>query len=183
MLQNLATPNAVGTQRRARRLPRRSRGRRRASRGCRADRSGRRPRAARWRRARSIACRSPRRSSRPAPCIFSASNGRPRAARGLLGDDRHHLRRLLAAHHRDARVRPGEQEARPERAPAHAVMAGAERAADLQRELRHVGVGDGLDHLRAVLDDARGLRRRRRRDSRSCSAGRRSAGRPGSRAG
>src|SRR5271170_564470 len=37
-------------------------------------------------------------------------------------------------------------------------MAGAERAADLQRELRHICVGDGLDHLRAVLDDPRSLR-------------------------
>ena len=83
--------------------------------------------------------------------------GKSARARRILGDDRHHLGRLLAAHHRNPGVRPGKQEARPEGPPAHAVMAGAERAADLQGQLRHAGVGDRLDHLRAVLDDARGL--------------------------
>src|SRR5689334_21221932 len=38
---------------------------------------------------------------------------------------REHGGRLLRAHQRDARVRPGEQEARAIGAPAHAVIAGA----------------------------------------------------------
>src|SRR4029077_13204838 len=75
----------------------------------------------------------------------------------LLGDDRHDLRRLLAAHDRDAVARPGEDEARIIGAAAHAVIAGPERGADVNGELRHRGVGDRLDHLRAVLDDAGAL--------------------------
>src|SRR5271165_83705 len=78
-------------------------------------------------------------------------------ARALLGDDRHHFGRLFAAHHRDAGVRPGEEEARPERTPAHAIMAGPERGADLQCEFWDGGVRDLLDHLRAVLNDAGSL--------------------------
>ena len=60
----------------------------------------------------------------------------PRADLGLA-DLVHHRRRLLAAHDADARVRPHEQEARRVRAAAHAVVAGAERAADDHRQLRH----------------------------------------------
>ena len=82
------------------------------------------------------------------------------AARAILGDDGHHLRRLLAAHHTDAVVRPGEDEARPEGAPAHAVIARAERGADMQRDLGHRRIGHGLDHLGAMLDDPAALRRR-----------------------
>jgi hypothetical protein len=41
-------------------------------------------------------------------------------------DDVHHLGGLRAAHHRGARRGPGEDEARVEAAPAHAVVAGAE---------------------------------------------------------
>ena len=38
--------------------------------------------------------------------------------------------------------------------PAHAVIAGAERGAAVDRDLRHGGAGHGLDHLRSVLDHA-----------------------------
>src|SRR5258706_7818647 len=65
-----------------------------------------------------------------------------------------HARGLLAAHHRDARVGPGPQEARVEGAPAHAVVARAERAADDHGELRHLRARDRRHHLGAVLGDA-----------------------------
>ncbi len=42
-------------------------------------------------------------------------------------------------------------------APAHAVVAGAERAADDDRHLRHLGGGHRGDELGAVLGDAAGL--------------------------
>src|SRR5215467_10216242 len=42
-------------------------------------------------------------------CLVDRTAGAPLA---LLGDDRQHLRRLLAAHHRDTVVGPGEDEAR-----------------------------------------------------------------------
>src|SRR6267143_2271505 len=45
--------------------------------------------------------------------------------------------RLLSAHHRDAGVRPHPKEARSESAPAHPVVARAERAADDDGEFRH----------------------------------------------
>ena len=67
---------------------------------------------------------------------------------------REHARRLFAAHDADARVGPHEEEARRIGAPAHAVIAGAERAADNQGDLGHVGAGDRGDELRAVLGDA-----------------------------
>ena len=54
---------------------------------------------------------------------------------------REHGRRLLAAHHRDARVRPHPQEAAAVGAPAHRVVAGAETAADHQRQLGHARAG------------------------------------------
>src|SRR3546814_3279646 len=66
----------------------------------------------------------------------------------------YHAGCLFAAHHRRARVRPREDEMRTEAAAAHAVVAGAERAAHDDGDLRHGGVGDCLNHLRAVLDDA-----------------------------
>src|SRR3546814_10845530 len=47
----------------------------------------------------------------------------------LARDDVHHAGCLFAAHHRRARVRPREDEMRTEAAAAHAVVAGAERAA------------------------------------------------------
>ena len=86
--------------------------------------------------------------------------GGPLLAAGLeavAADRRQHRRGLLAAHHRDARVRPREQEAGRVRAAAHRVVAGAERAADDDGQLRHPRAGDGGDHLGAVLGDAAGL--------------------------
>src|SRR4051812_40361973 len=65
-----------------------------------------------------------------------------------------HRRRLLAAHHRDACIRPGPQEARVECTPAHAVVARAERAAEDHRELGHLRARHGGDHLRPVPRDA-----------------------------
>ena len=43
-------------------------------------------------------------------------------ARAFLGDNGHHLGRLLAPHYRDAVVGPGKDEPRIEGAPAHAVI-------------------------------------------------------------
>ena len=67
---------------------------------------------------------------------------------------RQHASRLLAAHHRDARVRPHPEQPRLVGAAAHPVVACAERSADDDGELRHDGVGHGVDHLGAVLRDA-----------------------------
>ena len=61
---------------------------------------------------------------------------------------------LLAAHDRDARIRPHPEEARGVGAPAHAVIAGAVAAADDHGVFRHVGGGDRGHHLGAVLGDA-----------------------------
>ena len=61
---------------------------------------------------------------------------------------------LLAPHHRNAGIRPGPQESRRIGAPAHAVVPGAERAADDHRELRHGRGRDCGDQLRPVLGDA-----------------------------
>src|SRR5262249_22241307 len=65
-----------------------------------------------------------------------------------------HVRRLLAAHHRDARIGPGPQEARIVRAAAHRIVAGAEAIADDDGEFRHSRTGDRRHHLRAVLGNA-----------------------------
>ena len=84
----------------------------------------------------------------------------PPIMRLLLGgqllelDGQQRARGLLAAHHRDARVRPHEEQARAVGAAAHAVVAGAVRGADDHGELRHRGGGDRVHHLRAVLGDA-----------------------------
>jgi len=61
---------------------------------------------------------------------------------------------LLAAHDGGAVVGPGEDEARIVGTAAHTVIAGAEAAADHDGDLRYGGVGHGLDHLGAMLDDA-----------------------------
>ena len=78
------------------------------------------------------------------------------ALRGeLVGADRcEHIGGLLAAHHGRARVRPLEQETRPVRATTHRVVASPVAAADDDRQLRHLGAGDGGDELRTVLGDA-----------------------------
>src|SRR5262249_46084875 len=72
----------------------------------------------------------------------------------LLAQEAEHARRLLAAHYRDARIRPHPEQARAVRAPAHAVIAGAVAAADDGRVFREAGGGDGGDHFGAVLGDA-----------------------------
>src|SRR4029453_13700465 len=73
--------------------------------------------------------------------------------RGLATDDREHAGELLGAHHRDAVVRPGEDEARVVGAARHAVVPGAVRRTDHDREMRHRAVRDRVDELGAVLDD------------------------------
>ena len=75
----------------------------------------------------------------------------------LLGHGLHDAGRLFAAHHGRAAVGPGEDEARVEGSAAHAIVARAEAAADHDGDLRHGRVGDRLDHLGAVLDDAAAL--------------------------
>src|SRR5512134_849445 len=67
---------------------------------------------------------------------------------------REHAGSLLAAHDRDPGVGPRPQEPRRVRAPAHAVVAGAEAAADDERELGHACACDRRHHLGAVLGDA-----------------------------
>ena len=71
-----------------------------------------------------------------------------------LGHDRHGFGGLLAAHDRGLGVGPGETEARMEAAAAHAVIAGAERCAAIDRDLRHGRRRHRLDHFGAVLDHA-----------------------------
>ena len=79
--------------------------------------------------------------------------GRADLVRIGVADHGEHRRRLLAAHHRDPRVRPHPELARLVRAAAHRVVAGAERAADDDRELGHVRAGDRHHELRAVARD------------------------------
>ena len=75
-------------------------------------------------------------------------------ARLLVPLHRHeHTRRLGAAHHRDAPVGPHPEQARVVGAAAHAVVAGAEGAADDDAEPGHDGVRDRVHHLRPVLGD------------------------------
>ena len=64
---------------------------------------------------------------------------------------------LFPAHDGDAGVRPHPQEARRVGAPAHAVVSGAEGAADDDGEFGDAGAGDGGDHFRAVFGDAAGF--------------------------
>ena len=65
---------------------------------------------------------------------------------------------LLAAHHRDAGVWPHPQLPGPVRSTAHGVVAGAERPAGDDRELRHLGARDRGHELGAVAGDATLLR-------------------------
>ena len=87
------------------------------------------------------------------PLKPSASNGLALGLRGLLGDDLEHAGELGRAHHRALRAGPGEEEARVEGAAVHAVVAGAVGRTHDHAEVRDGGVGDGVDHLGAVLDD------------------------------
>src|SRR5437762_11762877 len=79
--------------------------------------------------------------------------GLPGALGGPAPDDGQHAGQLLGPHHRHAVVRPGEQEARLVRPPAHPVVAGAVGAADHDGEHRHGRVRDRVDHLGAVLNE------------------------------
>src|SRR5215831_19682159 len=65
-------------------------------------------------------------------------------------DGGEHDRRLLSAHHRDARIRPHPEETRSERTAAHPVVAGAVTPADDDGEFGHLCTGDSGDHLRTV---------------------------------
>src|SRR4051794_1021738 len=71
--------------------------------------------------------------------------GRPLLAAGLqpvAAHGRQDAGRLLAAHHRDAGIGPGEQEPGRVRPAAHRVVAGPERAADDHGQLRYPRAGD-----------------------------------------
>ena len=79
---------------------------------------------------------------------------RPALRRGRRpADDRQHPRELRRPHDRELGPRPGEHQPRVVGPPGHAVVARAERARHVDREVRHRAVGDGVDHLGAVLDD------------------------------
>src|SRR5450830_1096313 len=81
----------------------------------------------------------------------------PLAALGLDAvtlDGGQHAGRLLAAHDADAGVGPHPQEARAVGAAAHAVVAGAEAAANDDGELGHAGRGHRRDHLGAIAGNA-----------------------------
>src|SRR5437879_4024349 len=61
--------------------------------------------------------------------------------------------RLLAAHHRYARIGPHPQKARVERASAHPIVSGAVAAADDDSKFRDLRARNSRDHLRAVFSD------------------------------
>src|SRR3546814_18128268 len=79
----------------------------------------------------------------------------PRAA-AVAADGGEHLGRLLAAHHRDAPVRPNPEEARAVGRPAHAVVAGTEAASEAAGAARHTCPGAPPPHLGPVLRAAHG---------------------------
>jgi len=113
-----------------------------------------------WRVWRGSMMPSSHRRAVPKSAVLSASRrslvvGRQAQLAELVAvDDVHHLGRLRAPHHGGARAGPGEDEARVETAPAHAVVAGAETAAQHDGELGAACIRHGLDHLGAVLDGA-----------------------------
>src|SRR6266404_430013 len=82
---------------------------------------------------------------------------RPGLLHIVLLDLGQHGRRLLATHHRDAGIGPHPEEAWTIGAPAHAVIARAETAADDEGELGYLRAGDRGHHLGTVLGDAAGL--------------------------
>ena len=67
------------------------------------------------------------------------------------------LDHALRAHHADLRARPRHDQVRLIRAAVHHVVAGAVGLARDHRDLRHRRVGDRVEHLGAVADDAFGL--------------------------
>ena len=113
----------------------RRRGPGRARAACRAGRSCRRPTAG---RCCSRACPRARTCSRIGASNASCSSARGPRRRVQRVETHGEQAGLLAAHHRDARVRPHPELARRVGAAAHAVVAGAERAADDHRELGHL---------------------------------------------
>ena len=82
------------------------------------------------------------------PIYVDRLSGGAEAAHGCQ-----HGRCLLAAHHRDPGVGPHPQEARVVGAPAHAVVAGAEGAADDHRQLRHARAGDAALLVKLVAGE------------------------------
>ena len=78
--------------------------------------------------------------------------------RRVATHDRHHPSHLLGAHDRDFGRWPDKGEASAVGTATHAVVSGAVRVADDDREVRHRRVCNGVDHLRAVLGDATPLR-------------------------
>src|SRR5262249_7751318 len=68
--------------------------------------------------------------------------------------DVHHSGKLLSAHHGDAVVRPGEDEARVVGATTHRVIARAVTAADHQRNRGHGRIRDRVDQFRAAANDS-----------------------------
>ena len=86
--------------------------------------------------------------------------GAPGAALALDAvalDGGQHARRLGAAHDGNPAVGPGPEEAGAVGPPAHAVVAGPERAADDHGDLGHLGAGHRGDPLGAVPGNALGL--------------------------
>src|SRR5579864_5693105 len=85
---------------------------------------------------------------------------RPLAAAALqliALDGREDARRLLAAHHRNACIRPLKEQPRRVGAAAHRVVARSVAATDDHGELRHARAGNRGDELGTVLGDAAGL--------------------------
>jgi hypothetical protein len=70
----------------------------------------------------------------------------------LNGDE--HASSLLAAHDRDLRIGPRKEEPRTVCPAAHAVISGAEAAAEEERDFGHLRGGDCVDHFRAVFGDS-----------------------------
>lgn len=65
-----------------------------------------------------------------------------------------HVGSLLSSHHRDASIRPHEEEAGGVRPTAHAVVPRSVASADDAGYLGHVRAGDGRHELGAVFGDA-----------------------------
>ena len=86
--------------------------------------------------------------------LFFGTPGAAAPLDAVALDGGQHRGGLLAAHHADSRIRPHPQESRRVGAPAHAVIAGAEAAADDHGELGHLRTGHGGDHLRAIACNA-----------------------------
>src|SRR3546814_6294732 len=82
--------------------------------------------------------------------VFSAPGLSLRFER-IATHGREHVGGLFTAHHRDLRVRPGPKEARRICTTAHAVVAGAVRAADQHREFRHLRSEEHTSELQSLM--------------------------------